>query len=60
MEEAREGLDEAFEAIEYIHRMHKYFGLSFEDSVPVKSVNMSSVPTSISLLCYILGYVQFA
>ena len=49
-----------FGAIEYMHKVHRYFGLSLEDALPIGSVSMSSVPASISLLCYIMGYVQFA
>ena len=59
-EEAREGLDKAFGAVEYIHRVHRYFDLSLEDALPVGSVSMSSVLASISLLCYIPGFLQFA
>ena len=46
--------------VEYIHKVHRYFGLTFEDALSVGSVNISNVPNSMSLLCYILGYVQFA
>ena len=60
MEEAWKGLDEAFGAVKFIHRVHRYFGLSLEDALPIGSVCMSSIPTSISLLCYILSYLQFS
>ena len=59
-EEVREGLDEAFGAVEYIHRVHRYFSLSLEDALLIGSVSMSSISASISLLYYIPGYVQFA
>ena len=60
MEEALEELDEAFEVVKYIHMGHRYFGLFFKDALPIASLSMSSIPTSIFLLCYIRGYVQFA
>ena len=46
--------------VEDIHMVHRYFGQSLEDALPVQSISMSSVPASISLLCYIPGYVQIA
>ena len=52
MEEAQEDVVEAFGAVEYIHKMHRYFGLSLEDALPIGSVSMSSVLATISLLCY--------
>jgi hypothetical protein len=51
-EEAEEAPDEVFKAVEYNHREHRYFGLSLEDLLPIGSVRMSSVPGSISHLCY--------
>ena len=59
-EEAWKGQDEAFEAVEDIHMVHRYFGQSLKDALPILLVCMSSVATSICLLCYISGYVQIA
>ena len=58
-EEAREGLDEAFGEVKYIHRVHMYFGLSLPDALLVGSVSLSNILASISLLCNILDFVQF-
>ena len=60
MKETTEGLEEAFGAVEYIHREHMYFDLSLENALSIGSVNMSSIRASISLLYYVLGYVEFA